>query len=222
MADPSRATGAGLPKVRIVPLTRTGEPDDDRSIDVLFNPTEYTLDRSATYAEQNLLGLSTPVMQFVSGAAETLSMELFFDTYEQGTDVRAETDRIDDLLLVDGDTHAPPQLLVAWSSLQFRCVLESASKRFTLFLPSGMPVRARMNVTFKQYESPRWEQLARPRGSPDRSKLRRVTEGETLPLIAAREYGDPSHWRTIAAANDIDDPRSLQPGVELVVPPLEP
>jgi hypothetical protein len=219
-----------LSKLIITELKRDGTPREGGGRKVLFNPTEYSLTRNATYAEQNLLGLSTPVMQFVSGTAETLSMELFFDGYETGVDVKEKesardgylaVDHLDDYLAVDGETHAPPQLLVNWGTLEFRCVLESATKRFTLFLPDGKPVRARADVTFKQYESPRWEQLEKPRASPDRTKLRRLTESDSLALLAAREYGDPAHWRTIAAANDIDNPRTVQPGRELVLPPLE-
>ena len=40
-------------------------------------------------------------------------------------------------------------------------------------------------------------------------------------LVAEREYGDPDLWRLIAKANKIDNPRSLKPGMELVIPPLE-
>ncbi|SEP26563.1 Nucleoid-associated protein YgaU, contains BON and LysM domains [Halogranum amylolyticum] len=212
-------TEQSLTKLKITVLDRDGVAGE--SFDVLFNPTEYTLTRNTTYAEQNLLGLTTPVTQFVSGTAETLSMELFFDTYEKGTDVRKSTNRLDQLLTVDGEVHEPPRLLVEWSSLTFRCVLESATKRFTLFLPNGTPVRARVDVTFKQYDSPRWERLESPRSSPDKTKIRRLTEGDSLALIAAREYGDPAHWRTIAAANDIDNPRTVTPGRDLVLPALE-
>jgi nucleoid-associated protein YgaU len=212
-------TEQSLTKLKITVLDRDG--DDVESFDVLFNPTEYSLTRNVTYAEQNLLGLSTPVTQFVSGTAETLSMELFFDSYEDGEDVRVLTDRLDRLLDVDGETHEPPRLRVEWSSLQFRCVLESATKRFTLFLPNGTPVRARVDATFKQYESPRWEQLVSPRSSPDKTKIRRLTEGDSLTLVAAREYGDPAYWRTIAAASGIENPRTVPAGRDLVLPPLE-
>jgi nucleoid-associated protein YgaU len=40
--------------------------------------------------------------------------------------------------------------------------------------------------------------------------------------MAAREYGEPRFWRVIARANDIDDPRRIQPGRVLVLPPLQP
>ena len=42
-----------------------------------------------------------------------------------------------------------------------------------------------------------------------------------LPLLAWREYGDATAWRSIAEANGIDDPMVLVPGTELIVPGLD-
>jgi nucleoid-associated protein YgaU len=47
-----------------------------------------------------------------------------------------------------------------------------------------------------------------------------VKEGETISLIAAQEYGDPSLWRIIADENRLEDPRRLAVGSLLVIPPL--
>lgn len=214
-----RATDSNLKKALIQVLNPLDVPIDE--IPVLFNPTEYSLDKQVNYADRTLPGLGTPISQFVSGDAETLSMELFFDTYEEGTDVREHTDRIDDLLEVDADRHAPPVCRFAWGSLNFKSVLESASKTFTMFLPDGTPVRARIDVTFREYRRPGEEVVAVPRRSADRTETWVVTEGDTLWTIAAEQYGDPGRWRPIATANDIENPRRLDPGRELVLPPLE-
>jgi nucleoid-associated protein YgaU len=39
--------------------------------------------------------------------------------------------------------------------------------------------------------------------------------------MAHKEYSDPGQWRVIAEANDIDNPRLVEPGTELTLPPLE-
>ena len=44
---------------------------------------------------------------------------------------------------------------------------------------------------------------------------------DSIWLMAAREYGAPKYWRLIARENRIDDPRAIEPGVVLVLPPLE-
>lgn len=215
----ARATLSEYAKAVILVLDGDGNPD--YPIPVMFNPTEYRLEKSVRYGEQSLPGLEAPITQFVGGQAETLSMQLFVDTYEEGIDVRTYTDRIDHLLEVDGEIHAPPVCRFVWGSLVFTSVLESVSKRFTMFLPGGFPVRAELDVTFRRYDPPSDQRARTSRQSADRTTVRVVTAGDSLPLIAAKEYGDPGRWRSIARANDIDDPRSLEPGTELVVPPLE-
>lgn len=190
-------------------------------IEVLFNPTEYSLDKSVQYGELSLPGMDTPVTQFVSGQAETLSMDLLVDTYESGDDVRDHVEKIDRLVRVEGERHAPPFCRFVWGGLRFTAVLESLQKRYTLFMPSGHPVRAELSLSFKHHETPEKQLKKNPRSSPDRTKLRRVTEGQSLWAMAADEYDDPGRWRVIAEANDIADPRSLEPGRELIVPPLE-
>ncbi|WP_336344133.1 CIS tube protein [Halalkalicoccus ordinarius] len=214
-----RATESTLKKALIQVLDE--RESTTAEIPVLFNPTEYSIDKQVTYSDQSLPGLGSPITQFVSGDAETLSMELFFDTYEAGTDVRDHTDRIDGLLRVDEERHAPPVCRFAWGSLVFTAVLESASTTFTMFLPEGTPVRARIDVTFKAYTRPGEETTAAPRQSADRTKVWEVTGDDTLWTIAAAVYGDPTRWRSIATANDIENPRSLPSDRELIVPPLE-
>jgi nucleoid-associated protein YgaU len=98
--------------------------------------------------------------------------------------------------------------------------MERLTQRFTMFREDGVPVRATLNVTFKEYKTIA-EQLAESRlESSDRTKRRVVAERDRLCLIAAIEYGDASAWRVIADENQIDNPRLLQPGQELRLPPL--
>src|ERR1700754_4118158 len=110
-------------------------------IPVMFNPEEYSLNKDNNYAAQAIPGLSSPVLQFVHGNLRTLDMELFFDTSIERTDVRDKTNQIADLLKINSDLHAPPVLLIAWGSLQFRCVLSRLSQKFIKFIETGAPVR---------------------------------------------------------------------------------
>jgi nucleoid-associated protein YgaU len=99
-------------------------------------------------------------------------------------------------------------------------VIERLSQRFTMFREDGVPVRATLNVTFREYKTIEEQLSERPTESSDWTKRRVVTEGDRLDLIAAIEYGDATVWRVIAEANDIDNPRLLQPGQEIRLPPL--
>lgn len=221
MARTPDATDSNLKKALIQVLDRDGDQLDE--FPVLFNPTEYSLSKSVNYGETTLPGFSSPLTQFVSGTAETLTMELFFDTYESGTDVRKEfLDDVDTLVEVDGTLHSPPLCRFVWGTFTFRAVVASAEKKVTMFRTDGTPVRARINVTFKEYNPPALQEAAEPRESADRTTVHVVTQDDTLWRIAATEYGDATRWRVIADANGIANPRTLTVGHELLVPPLEP
>lgn len=194
-----------------------------RLIEVLFNPTEYSVEHSASFGQTAPPGLDNPITQFVNGNAQVLTMDLLFDTYTDGggEDVSRRTRELTDLVHVDGDLHAPPAVRFSWGVFLFQAVIDKISQRFTMFRADGTPVRATLSVTFTQYRTIR-EQLEAPRrNSSDKTKYRRVEGSDDLWLLAHREYGDVALWRHIARANRIDEPRRLVPGTLLVLPPLD-
>jgi LysM repeat protein len=203
----------------------------------LFNPDEFSVERSNQYTEVNIPGLPSSTFQFIKGGARTLTMDLFFDTYEKRTDVRIFTDRITGwdsgsmlsklpgiakgLMDIDSDLHAPPVCLFIWGAYIFPCIIERVTKKFTMFLSEGIPVRATLNVTLKECTDVVTQIKETSKSSADRTKTWTVKEGDSLWFIAAKEYGDPALWKHIAEANKIDNPCVLKPGMELVIPPLE-
>ena len=193
----------------------------EEEVEVMFNPNAYSLSSGNTYSWQTIPGLQTPIAQFVSGEATTLTMDLFFDTYEKGTDVRDQSSKISKLLDVEKDLHAPPICQFAWGSLNFKGVVEKVTQRFTMFLDSGIPVRATLNVTFRSYQPMKEQYQNVPRQSADRTKHKTVHEGDQLWMIAGAEYEDPGMWREIAKANGIDNPRKLTTGKTIIIPRLE-
>ncbi|HWP92878.1 MAG TPA: LysM peptidoglycan-binding domain-containing protein [Thermodesulfobacteriota bacterium] len=213
-------------------LTRKDNPSV--IVPFLFNPKELSVEKSNQFAEVNIPGLPSPILQFVRGNARSVTMDLFFDTYEQGADVRTFTDQITGwdagsmfsrlpgaakgLMDIDSDLHAPPVCLFIWGAFMFQCIIERVSKRFTMFLPEGIPVRATLSVTLKEYREVDVQVKEISLQSADLTKRWVVTQGDSLWSIAAKEYGNPGDWRLIAEANKIDNPRILTPGEELVVP----
>lgn len=191
-------------------------------IECKFNPPEYSQSKHVNYGKLKATGSGASVQQFVNGGAESMTMELFFDTSESETDVREEyVDDFDKLVEVDSELHAPPICKFLWGNgLSFNARVENLDKRFTKFLPSGVPVRARLNITFTEYMTAEYHKSKVSPESTDKTKSWTVTEGDTLWLIAAQEYGNTEHWRTIADANNIQNPRELNAGDELELPPL--
>lgn len=189
------------------------------TIKAQFNPQQYSLGKSNQFASVAIPGRDSPIIQFVKGESETLSLELFFDTFsfDPQKDVReVYTKKITDLLTINPESHAPPVCTVEWGELQFTGIIEKIDSKFTMFNKDGKPVRATLTLTLKQYS-----ELEGKRESPDRTKVRIFLEGDSLWKLAHREYGDPSKWKIIAEANDIEDPLDIDPGTQIVVPPLE-
>ncbi len=194
------------------------QPEGQGAIDVLFNPTQYGIDKANQIAEAGVPGLESPILQYVRGNTRTLNMDLFFDTYEEQSDVRDHTDEIYNLLNIDPSTHAPPICDITWGSFSFRGVLDHVSGKFTLFLADGTPVRATLTVTFKEFIDVQVLVQQRPTQSSDHRKTRTVKSGDRIDNIAAEEYGNAKNWRPIAEANNLDNPRQLDPGRPLIIP----
>jgi nucleoid-associated protein YgaU len=219
-------------KTQLKKATITVLDGTDKVITVLFNPTEYSFERTNSYKSTPVPGLSSPLLQFVNGECDQLSMELFLDDYTdpdgptslQQKEKNPLTKRLADiskLLQIDSKLHAPPPVRFNWGSMEFSAVIEKLGRKVTMFHPDGTPARATLSVSFKEYRTLR-QQLEDPRReSADKTKRRVVVGREQLWWIAAREYDDPNEWTRIAEANDLDDPREIKPGDWLLLPPIE-
>lgn len=196
-------------------VDRNGQGDFVESISVLFNPSEYSVEAANNYSWQKILGQSVPVGMFMSGEIETMSVDLFFDTYEAGVDVRIFTNQVLELMAVEKQLNTPPICKFVWDSFQFTGVVEKVSQRFTMFLEQGTPVRATLGVTFKGTSVKKSSgDIA---SATEKVTQQTVNQGDQLYLIAYRTYKDPGKWRKIAIANQIDNPRLLKPSTALKV-----
>ncbi len=203
-----------------------GEKGSTKIVPVLFNPEEYNVSRSVNYAKLDVPGTDSPIMQFISGGETSLSMTLFFDTQNEyirktSDDVRDYMQPILDALWIDGKLHAPPEAAFSWGGCFFKGIITDAKQSFTMFLASGVPVRARLEVTFKSGGETPGARKRSPFESPDRTKARRASKGTQLWRIADAEYGDPKYWRVIADFNKLYNPRKLPEGRLLQLPPLK-
>ncbi|MCP4369592.1 MAG: LysM peptidoglycan-binding domain-containing protein [Deltaproteobacteria bacterium] len=198
------------------------------TVEAMYNPNELTISTRNKFQRAAMPGLPTPVTQFVSGETQTISLNLFFDTYEKGEDVRDYTSKVMELLKIDRKLHAPPVCKFDWGGSPisgdkkvFRGVIDSVSQKFTMFLDGGTPVRATLAVSISEYKTIAEQVKLLDLQSADRTKHRIFKQGDSLWFLAHNEYGDPAKWRVIADANKIENPLDISPGTELVLPPLE-
>jgi nucleoid-associated protein YgaU len=215
----------------------------DEVLPVQYNPSELQIEKAAQYAEVNIPGLLAPLQQFVRGNAATLTVELFFDTSDQGTGATAEpvtalTDPIVAATLIEPKGHTPPPVTFRWgpdfpgshlpakqagqAAKWFKGVVLNCRQTFTFWSRSGVPLRAKLNLTIREFatltDQLRWLNLS----SPDRTHGHILREGETLHRLAHDYYQQSDEWRRIALDNEIEDPRRLSPGLGLRIPRIPP
>jgi contractile injection system tube protein/LysM domain-containing protein len=218
-----------------MPLTklRINNQDNSKSFEVLFNPTMLTIDDGSQWKEQPKPRFK-PELQYTGWQLRSISMELFFDTYEAGTDVRQLTGQFAQLLIPTindgGQGKRPPKVKLIWGAgdpLQasglttLDWILEKLNQKFTMFTGDGTPVRATLNVTFKEFIPPKKVNQQNPRRRSFPEKTYTVKAGDTLEGIAAALWKDPQKWRVIAESNGIDNPRLLDVGATLNIPAID-
>lgn len=121
----------------------------------------------------------------------------------------------------DGEIHRPRYLKLIWGTLLFDCQLQSLEVEHKMFSPQGLPLRAVLKTSFKEYCEDTKRNAIENKSSPDLTHVRTVKEGDTLPLMAQRIYGDSRYYLEVARVNGITHFRKLKPGSEIVFPPIQ-
>jgi nucleoid-associated protein YgaU len=191
-----------------------------RSVTAWFNPKEFTITKSVTWNQHKGAAKDRPMVQFTTGQPKKLAVELFFDGYEEEKSVRDDCQQLIKMAEMDKGLHRPAEVEFSWASEVFPGVLDNVSVKYTMFLSSGVPVRATASISMQNAKPKRDAKAETQTSSPDFAKLHTLRRGETLHAIAAREYEDAAEWRRIADANGIDDPLDVEPGTKLLLPPI--
>jgi hypothetical protein len=182
-------------KIKVLEGPNAGE------IEVMYNPREYSV---STMIEASGEGEN---LQFKRATMPEFTVPLFFDTYEEQTDVREKTEKITMLQLpvVEGrKTKSPPKCLFVWGGFTYQGLISKVEQKFTMFLSTGIPVRAELTVTFRDAYTK--EEYKRLRGKEACRKIWTVKSGDRLDLIAYKALKDSARWRKIADVNNITNP----------------
>ena len=102
----------------------------------------------------------------------------------------------------------------------FRGVVESCRQKFTYFSSVGVPLRATLTLSLREYKTLAEQLAQRNLNSPDRTHAHLTKEGDTLSRLAGAYYRQPGSWRPIAQQNEIDDPRRMEAGMLLTIPAI--
>jgi nucleoid-associated protein YgaU len=204
--------------------------DTSVSFTVQINPADVKHTRGIVYDKKKALGQAAEDPKFSSTDTETLSFSLVLDgtgvvplpAGESRVDVKTQLDNLNKLVYqMVSEKHEPGRVRLLWGSLIFFGRMQSMSTHYTLFKPGGAPLRAKVELSFVGAMSKQEASLVSNLSSPDLTHLVEVRDGDTLPLLCNRIYGDPGYYLDVARFNQLTDFRNLRPGRKLHFPPLE-
>jgi len=207
----------------------TAPADRPNEFELPVNPESYSKNYKVEYDTKKGQGNQGTDPRFKSTAPEELKIEFLFD----GTDtIEGYTypgvpvaDQIDHFLNVvynlEGEIHRPHFLKVGWGeNFTFDCILTSLDLNYTLFSPTGAPLRAKASATFLNYIEQERRVRQENKESPDLTHVRQVKDGDNLPLMTYNIYGDVAFYLQIAKVNELSTFRRLKVGTDMIFPPL--
>ena len=125
------------------------------------------------------------------------------------------------LMQYDGNVHQTPVVKLAWGTLLFIGRATELNVHYKLFNSGGEPIRAVVSVKFLGTVDEVKQAAKDKKSSPDLTHILRVKAGDTLPLMCKKVYGDPKYYLQVANVNGLGNFRRLEPGMELVFPPID-
>jgi hypothetical protein len=214
-----------LSKLQIISYKDDRFQEKDLSISVPVNPDKYSRSIKVEYNQEQEQGTQGNNPPFNRTPPEELQFEFLFDgtgVVPGSKDIQAGIEEFKKTVYkIEGDIHRPNFLKLIWGDLSFNCVLKELKIDFTLFKPDGTPLRAMVNATFMQVVDEKRRSAEQGKNSPDLTHVRYVKEGDTLPYMSYKIYGDASYYIQVAKYNGLKNFRNIRPNMKIVFPPID-
>lgn len=242
----SLPTSGELVKMKFVPCEAPDfsdvKFDHDDAYTALVNPETFDENYEVQFDEKTPDGAIGADLKYKKMLPDTIDLSLVFDSTgilqdnnALGTNLLSTTkiDSVPDqikafkkaMLEYKGDVHQPRYVVIYWgqteSSDVFKGRLTKLTLNHTLFHSDGTPIRTKAKITLKRSIDLKTQQDVKKNTSPDLTHLRTVKEGDTLPLMTSRIYGDPKYFLEVARVNSLTNFRRLKVGSEIVFPPID-
>ena len=145
-----------LQKARLVAV------DGGENIEFMFNPNQLDFSRSIDIEQaqgaHTAEGENKTSFKYPNPYSLKIS-NILLDTYESGTSVLDHVGKFTKAVEFSdsgqGKEKRPPIYLFTWGNERYlRCFVKTLSFKLTLFLPNGTPVRAVLDLSLEQVDSP--------------------------------------------------------------------
>ena len=232
----------GTSKMKIIAFSDTSFSQKAGEMVVQLNPDKYSLDYEVLFSNSQTPGSSGQELLFDRIKPQKLIFEFLFDRTgaisnsvaipglggllslggENKNGVQPDIDNLRKITMgFDGDLHRTKYLILNWGKLLFKCCLTKMNITYKLFRPDGTPLRASAKCYFEEFRETELRLKEENKNSPDLTHIRTVKEGDSLPLMTYRIYGDSKYYLQVAKVNEIENFRNLEVGQQVFFPPIE-
>lgn len=211
-------------------------PDPYFEFKVPVNPETFTKNYKVELDTRSPHGSSGVAPNFKKIGPQEFKVEFLFDgtntiegylgnKTDNGDDVSVQDQLHNFMKCVyefDGDIHKPHYLIIFWGSeIEFHGVLSNLDVNYTLFDPTGFPIRVKINATFMNYLTDKTRLAKKKNSSPDLTHYKKVQQGDRLDLMTYKIYKDSKYFQKVAYSNGLSSIRNLKVGTNLKFQPLD-
>lgn len=202
--------------------------DKTGEFSVRYNPASINHTFNLVYDEVQAVGSSASENKYRYTKPEEISFELIFDNtfVAEDDDTDYDVDKmIKDFKKIvvdfDGSIHRPNFVRLAWGKITFKGQLKDLSFSYSSFTASGIPLKAKANVSFVEVMNIKERLAEENKSSPDLTHIITIKDGDTLPGLCNQIYANPIYYIEIAKINKLDNFRKLKAGDRIILPPLD-
>jgi hypothetical protein len=226
----ARKETANVEKIVIKSFVNTGLSESSgMDFTIPINPENYAQSYKVESKEKATGGNQGSAPEYKFTAPEQLKLDFTLDntgTIEgnilDGTSIKKQVKQlVDTVYTMQSKSHRPATLKIQWGLFTFDCVLATLDISYVLFKADGEPLRAKVSASFTQYVEDTKRVVKEDKHSPDLYRSVRVADGDTLPLLTYKSYGDPALYTKVAYYNELVSVRTLITDQELAFPPVK-
>lgn len=240
-----------LVKLKIISYSKedTGEGDKTLEFEVQINPGQFKRTYRIAYENQSPRGDLAKPSKFKLVEPEELDLEFTIDgtgvvrndaqigggitgtakaiadTFsnpEKNTYVIDQINKLKSVVYAFiSSEHRTPFVKVIWGDDIFTGMLVNMDITYTLFNPDGLPLRAKINASFRQQIPRSKQETEKELQSPDVTHSRIVKEGDNILLLTHHIYNDPAYYLEVARTNKLTNFRKLKTGKQIQFPPFK-
>ncbi len=223
MADTGRVIKL---KIKAFKNNKYSSPSGDE-YDLMINPENYKHEHKIEYQGEENYGGTFPGPKFKRYGTENIGFNIILDAtgvISNSYNSNGIVDQIKKLKKTvydfNGDIHEPQYVQLIWGKMIFNGRLTSFKIDYTLFTPSGIPLRAKIDLDFVGYTSCEERKQKENANSPDMSHLIQIKAGDNIQKLCYNIYKDTAYCRQIAYVNGLSSFRKVKQGMRLLFPPI--